>query len=338
MSSLAVVPQSTTVPYDGRRVALSADPFEPQSMEELYKFASLVSSTDFAPKDFRGKPDACFVAMVYGRNLGIGALQSIQNIAVINGRPSTYGTLYWAIVISHPEFEDCVEESDEKQATVTLTRKGRTPKTATFSMQDAIKAGLDKKLDTWGKYPKALLLWRARHIVADFLFADALKGIAPREVVQDYIEGEVVNQDADRSGKDKTLTEMITGTPVVEKVSEDEAREFGKTWKASGWTIGEAKEALKDKIGAGSDKGPIGVSSSLDIPKDRYQEAMEWAKTPKNTTADKSADELKSYDAFKLLDWNEKEQGRFIAQYNNDWPKILSELNILIDKRNAQEA
>lgn len=333
MSSLAVVSQqSTLAPYDSRRAALAVDPFEPQSMEELYKFANLVSATDFAPKDFRGKPDACFVAMVYGRNLGVGALQSVQNIAVINGRPSVYGTLYWAIIISHPEFEDCVEESAEKSATVTLTRKGRTSKSATFTWEDAVKAGLDKKLDTWGKYPKDLLLWRARHKVGDALFADALKGIAPREVVQDYIDGEVVTSGpVIKTAENQTLVEVIakTGPEKVEVISQDEAREFGKTWKASGWAMAEAKAALKDKIG---------VASSLDIPKDRYVEAMDWAKTPKVAAAEKSAEELKADDAFKALDWNEKERGRFIAQYNNDWPTILNELNILIDKRNAQEA
>jgi len=304
MSSLAVVPQESAVaPYDSRRAALSVDPFEPQSMEELYKFANLVSATDFAPKDFRGKPDSCFVAMVYGRNLGVGALQSVQNIAVINGHPSVYGTLYWAIIISHPEFEDCVEDVDEEKATVTLKRKERSPKTATFTWKDAQAAGLASKTDTWGKYRKDMLLWRARHKAGDALFADALKGIAPREVVQDYIEGEVVPE-ADRSGKDKTLVELVT--KPVEKITEDEAREFGKTWKASGWTMAEAKAALKDKIG---------VSSSLDIPKDRYEEAMEWAKSSRGQVeqakpVEKSAEELKSADAFKLLDWNEKEQGR----------------------------
>lgn len=333
MSSLAVVPQQSTIaPYDSRRAALAVDPFEPQSMEELYKFATLVSATEFAPKDFRGKPDACFVAMIYGRNLGVGALQSVQNIAVINGRPSTYGTLYWAIILSHPEFEDCVEESDDKSATVTLTRKGRTPKTATFTWDDAIKAGLSGKADTWGKYPKALLLWRARHICGDALFADASKGIAPREVVQDYIEGEVISSGpVVKTAENQTLTEVIakTGPDKIEVISQDEAREFGKTWKASGWTMPEAKAALKDKIG---------VASSLDIPKDRYAEAMKWANTPKTVDVEKSPEELKSADAFKILDWNEKEQSRFIAQCSSDWEKIATELSILIDKRNAMEA
>ena len=155
-----------------------------------------------------------------------------------------------------------------------------------------------------------------------------MKGIAPREVVQDYIEGEVVTPD--NSGKDKTLTEMVTGEKPakVEVISQDEARDFGKAWKASGWTVAEGKTWLKDNIG---------VASSLDIPKDRYDEAMVWAKTLKPVLAEKSTEELKAADAFKMLDWNEKEQGRFVEQYKGDWAVILSELNILIDKRNAED-
>ena len=143
------------------------DPFEPQTWPELLKFAEMVSKTDFCPKDFRGKPESCAIAMLYGRKLGIDGLQAIQNVCVINGRPSVYGDLYWAIIISHPEFVDVEERVDEKGAWVKLTRRGRTPKEATFTPKDAQIAQLWGKQGPWTNYPSAMMLWRARSIAGD---------------------------------------------------------------------------------------------------------------------------------------------------------------------------
>jgi hypothetical protein len=191
-AGLAIMDAHHTLSLDPRRAALAIDPFEPQTMPELYKFAEAVAATEFAPKEFKGKPNDCFVAMVYGRGLGLGALQSLQGIGVINGKPSVYGETFWALIISHPDFLDCVEDVSDERAEVTMTRKGRAPGTYSFSMVDAQLAGLKGKAGPWTQYPKGQMLWRARHRAATALFADALKGVLPREIAADYtiIEGE----------------------------------------------------------------------------------------------------------------------------------------------------
>jgi hypothetical protein len=73
---------TTTEPQRG--LALS-------SFDDAFRFAGMVAKSDFAPKDFRGKPEACLLAIQHGAELGLTPMQSLQSIAVINGKPSIYG-------------------------------------------------------------------------------------------------------------------------------------------------------------------------------------------------------------------------------------------------------
>jgi hypothetical protein len=155
-------------------------------MDEAIRFAELVAQSELAPKDYRGKPSNIIVAIQLGKELGVAPMQALQGIAVINGRPSVWGDLMWALVTSHPQFEDCIEEVTETEAKVTLKRRGRSPVTVTFTQADAVRAGLWAKQGPWTQYPKRQMLWRARTFAARDLFPDALKGMVSAEEATDY--------------------------------------------------------------------------------------------------------------------------------------------------------
>lgn len=310
------------------------DPFEPQTWPEMLKFAEMVSKTNFAPKDFQGKPEACAIAMLYGRQLGVGGLQAIQNIAVINGRPSVYGDLFWAIIINHPDFVDVEEKSDDKSAWVKLTRRNRSPKEATFTQQDAVTAGLWKKAGPWTNYPSVMMLWRARTFAGRFLFADALRGMTSSHEAEDF-QGETIEGTVSANATPAPNTAPEQKKDQQAKITQDQARDFGKAWKASGYAMAEAKEALK-RI--------CGVESSLDIPAARYQDAMDWAATvqeqpqeQKEATPEISHEEQQSREAFGVMGWDQKVQARFVEQYSSDWKKILGEMRILVMKRKEKD-
>jgi hypothetical protein len=61
------------------------------TFEDAFRFSKLVATSDFAPKDFRGKPESCLLAIQHGAELGLSPMQSLHAIAVVNGRPSVYG-------------------------------------------------------------------------------------------------------------------------------------------------------------------------------------------------------------------------------------------------------
>jgi hypothetical protein len=118
----------------------------PRNLAEAMEFAKIIASSDMVPKDYVNKPlGNVLVAVQTGAELGLKPMQSLQGISVINGRPGIWGDAMWALVISHPEYEDSQEEKTDTACTITLKRRGRSAVVVTFSMEDAKKAGLAGK-------------------------------------------------------------------------------------------------------------------------------------------------------------------------------------------------
>jgi hypothetical protein len=168
-------------------VAMSGGVMQPQNLREALELANLIAHSGMTPKDFAGNPGAVLVAMQMGAEVGLTPMAAIQNIAVVNGRPSLWGDAMLAVVLAHPECEDVEETLDETAMTAKCVakRRGRTPVVRTFSQEDAKKAGLWGKAGPWTNYPKRMLQMRARAFALRDSFPDALRGISMAEEVQD---------------------------------------------------------------------------------------------------------------------------------------------------------
>ena len=163
-----------------------------QRFEHALRIANMMSKSQMVPKAFQNKPQDIVLAMEFGRRLGLGELQAIQNIAVINGRPTMWGDAVLAACQSHPDFEYIREEqimgADNTVIGYRCTVKRKSYPDATirdFSIDDAKKAGLWGR-NTWAQYPTRMLQMRARGFALRDTFADALSGVAVREEVEDY--------------------------------------------------------------------------------------------------------------------------------------------------------
>ena len=168
-----------------------------QTMDDAMKFGKMLADSDFAPKDFKGKAASCVLAVQAGAEIGFGPMQSIQCIAVINGRPSIWGDAALALVMASPVCEyvrETVEgEGDAMVATCTAKRRGYPEATVSrFSVADAKKAGLWGKSGPWSQYPKRMLQLRARGFALRDAFPDVLKGLVTAEEAQDYPKPEPV--------------------------------------------------------------------------------------------------------------------------------------------------
>lgn len=157
----------------------------PRTLAEAMEFSKLVSQSAIVPKDYQGKPANVLVAVQWGMELGLAPMQAMQNIAVINGRPSVWGDAMLAICQGHPQFAGIEETVSDDGATCTVHRKGRNPVTQTFTMADAKRAGLAGKQGPWTQYPRRMMQMRARAFALRDAFADALKGIQMAEEVAD---------------------------------------------------------------------------------------------------------------------------------------------------------
>lgn len=151
----------------------------PHTKEDAWKLAQNLAKSQMTPKRYQGNPFDIAIAIAMGAKLGLDVMSSLVGIAVINGTPAVYGKTALALVQSHPEFEDMEEVWDEanQRWTVTVKRTGKTPKTDSFSMDDAKKAGLLGKSGPWAQYPRRMCLWRARNVMHD-QFADLFSGVS----------------------------------------------------------------------------------------------------------------------------------------------------------------
>jgi hypothetical protein len=180
----------------------------PKDLTEAMKLAELIANSDLAPKDFKGKTGNVLIAVQMGAEVGLSPMAAIQSIAVINGKPSLYGDVGKAILLSNGFV---IEEWDTEKikqagyARCRITRPGHPPCERTFSIEDARTAGLWEKSGPWSTYPERQMAWRAFWFAARDIGSDVLKGLSGAEEVADLPPKDITPMD----GEYKTGTQRL---------------------------------------------------------------------------------------------------------------------------------
>lgn len=190
----------------------------PQTLGQALEWARILCDAEIVPKAYRGKPADVLTCLLFGRNLGLDVVQSLQNVAVVNGKATVYGDALLGIVLSkmtekeRDTFLETFEETwdpdvDGGKATCTA-RRGARVRSLSFSMADAAKiettendwegvpqGGRPRKKvvklaekETYKNYPRRMCKFKTRNEVLRDLFPDYLLGILPREDAEDYVE------------------------------------------------------------------------------------------------------------------------------------------------------
>ena len=165
--------------------------FAPSTITEAIQFSEMLAKSQMVPRQYQNKPEDIMVAVQWGYEIGLAPLQALQNISVINGKPSVYGDAALALVQASSVCEGVEEyfENEETSAMVAVCvckRAGRKPVTVRFSVEDAKRAGLWNKQGPWQQYPKRMLQMRARGFALRDAFPDVLKGLITAEEAQDF--------------------------------------------------------------------------------------------------------------------------------------------------------
>jgi hypothetical protein len=169
----------------------------PQTFGDALKFSEMIANSSLCPQAYRGKPDEVMVAMSFGAEVGLGPNQSLQNIAVINGKPSIYGDALLGLVRASGELEDFQEffegefGKDDYTAVCVSHRVGmKSPIVSKFSIADAKRMKKWGSKGPWTDYPNRMLQMRARGFNLRDNFPDVLKGLITAEEAQDYPSSE----------------------------------------------------------------------------------------------------------------------------------------------------
>jgi hypothetical protein len=165
---------------------------ELQSLAQAMEFASVIEKSGLAPKGLNR--EGIVIAIQMGAEVGLSIMQSVQNIASINGRPAIWGDAQLALVRASGLLVKYTAEqigepgTDSRGYRVTVHRLGQ-PKEASeeFTVADAKRAGMWGKQGPWTQYPQRMLMFRARGFLLRDQFGDVLKGLRSAEEVMDEL-------------------------------------------------------------------------------------------------------------------------------------------------------
>ena len=81
----------------------------PAPFAQLQRVAAMFAASDIVPKAYQGKPANAAVAIEMASRMGINPFAVMQNLAVINGRPSMEAKLIIALINQSGKFKDDLE-------------------------------------------------------------------------------------------------------------------------------------------------------------------------------------------------------------------------------------
>lgn len=194
-------------------------PIYPTSIEEVYRLSKMALTAGMLKPQKTGYGDNAVyedadavlargtMIIMQGMELGIPPMQSVQLLAMINGRIVAHSEAVPGLLLSKgfklSETWSGTPMADDWTCTIKLTRPDGQTFTGSFSVADAKQAQLWDQSPTkisfgktkpndaaWFRYPKRMLKARALGFVGKDGGADALKGLMVREEMEDMIRAE----------------------------------------------------------------------------------------------------------------------------------------------------
>lgn len=163
----------------------------PQTQEAKYQMACVLCKSGLIPSGLN-TAEKVFVALQWGHELGLTPMVAVNNIAVINGKPTLSADIMCAVVKRSPEYGGIkwLEMSDKKaecEITRILPNGEKETQKSCFTIEDAQNAGLAGR-DVWKKYPKRMLKHRCLSYGLKDMFPDLLAGLYDPEEMESVQE------------------------------------------------------------------------------------------------------------------------------------------------------
>lgn len=215
-SSLEVLPPSRPPAESARHMLLA----HAEMMDTAYRLAKPLVDTAMVPARFRGKAEDATAAILYGAELGLNPIQSLQRIIPIHGMPSLEARTMVALLKSRGYKVRTTAQTDDSVTVQGIDLEGDVYE-ATWTLERARKAGyVPEKDERTGKYktnangklignekyltdPQAMLKAKAQAEVCRDMAPDVLLGIS---YTSEELESERFNDAAPQRAKPKPIT------------------------------------------------------------------------------------------------------------------------------------
>ena len=167
-------------------------------------------------------PEAAAAIMLKGYELGLSITASFEFVQIVQGKPSLAPRGALALLHNSPEIATLTITRliDEKDVFVGyschMARRNGFQHTATYTLENARRAGLVKPDSGWANYPENMCLWRAVGFCADVVAPDITAGMTTLMKMPEALgvalsmEGDVIDAPPPPHTEPPTLQDLIT--------------------------------------------------------------------------------------------------------------------------------
>lgn len=188
-----------------------SNPFaDSESFQKIYDIGKMFASSQLVPQHFQGKPMDCAIAVDMANRNGISPLMAMQNLYVVQGKPSWSGQACMSMIRAASEFKRVrpvyTGERNTDSWGCYIQAMDRETGEIIKGTEVTIKMAKDEKWydkagSKWKTMPEQMLAYRAAAFFARVYIPNALMGA--------FIEGEV----EDIAKPEPAVTDEPLGVP-----------------------------------------------------------------------------------------------------------------------------
>lgn len=213
---------------------------EASSMTGAMQTARTLAQSQLIPRALQGKPADVLVVLLTGRELGLGPMQALRSVHVIDGKAVLSADLVVALCLRDRTVCEWFRlvASDDKLATYEAKRVGAPePTRMSFTMEQAKQANLVGK-QNWRTFPAAMLRARCAVALARAVFPDLAMGVYdPDELEQPKPEAAPPSPAPQPSRREAVEAEVVPAEGTVRAPSPAVAREAQRVAEAVGGQV-----------------------------------------------------------------------------------------------------
>lgn len=201
--------------------------FSIQGFDHAQRVAKMLSSSSLVPSDYRGRIENCLIALEMSARIGASPMMVMQNLHIIQGRPSWSSPFIIASLNSCGRFEplrfrQVGEPSNDTYGyeVVTKDKKGNelVGPAVTWAMVKS-EGWLAKNGSKWKTMPELMFRYRAAAFFGRLYAPDILMGMQTAEEIID-IAPTVVEQPAQVDKEAERLNLLIKDAQSPEQLEE----------------------------------------------------------------------------------------------------------------------
>ncbi len=197
-----------------------------ETFEKAQRMANALSKSTMIPNEYQGNIANTLIALDVSYRVGLAPFAVMQNLYIVNGRPSWSSKFIIALINQSRRFKSPLqfklEGTDDNMECYcyATTHNNELIKGTTISIKMAKTEGwYQKKGSKWQTMPEQMLKYRAASFFGNAYCPDLIMGVSSDDEVRDFISGKPKKSNVPNPFASE---EIVVSPENLEEVKEDE--------------------------------------------------------------------------------------------------------------------